>query len=403
LKNILEEAKRLQPVLVEHRRYLHEHAEIEFDLPVTVEYVTDKLKELGYEPQPIGCSGITVTVGKQSGKTILLRADMDALPIEEQTELSFKACNGNMHACGHDLHTSMLLGAAKLLKEHEDELKGCVKLIFQPNEEALGGAKNMIESGLLENPKVDVAMMIHVQTGLPFPIPAGALLTMPAGPALASADWFTITVQGKGGHGGNPQFAVDPINVACHIHLALQTINSRETPALDPAVITVGSLHGGDTNNVIPDTAVMKGTIRAFGKENRAYIKKRLEEISKGIAETFRATAEVEYTTECPCLFIDGKLEGQIEQYSRELFGNEAVINLGSIAGGAYAKNTGSEDFAFVSDKVPTAAVFIAAGSIPMGYPYGNHHPKVLFDENALCVGTAVYVNSAIEWLADNA
>ena len=402
MKSILEESKNLQPTLVQHRRYLHERAETEFDLPNTVEYVTRVLKEMGCEPQPIGSSGVMVMLGVSKGKTILLRADMDALPIEEQTDLPFKSRNGKMHACGHDLHTSMLLGAAKLLKQHETELNGSVKLIFQPNEEGLGGAKNMIESGLLTNPKVDVALMLHVQSGLPLPVPTGMLLTLPAGPVLASADWFTINVQGKGGHGGNPHFTVDPINVACHIHLALQAINAREASALEPTVITVGSLQSGDTNNVIPDTAVLKGTIRAFGEDNRNFVKKRLIEISKGIAETFRATAEVVFTCECPCLDLDGEFERQVEEYSMELLGEDAVLNLGSIGNGTLARNTGSEDFAFVSEKVPTAAAYLAAGSIDAGYPYINHHPKVLFDEEVLWVGSAVYANTAIEWLANH-
>ena len=401
MKSILEESKSLQPTLVQHRRYLHERAETEFDLPNTVEYVTHVLKEMGCEPQPIGTSGVMVMLGANKGKTILLRADMDALPIEEQTDLPFKSLTGKMHACGHDLHTSMLLGAAKLLKQHEVEINGSVKLIFQTNEEGLGGAKNMIEAGLLTNPKVDVALMLHVQSGLPLPVPTGMLLTLPGGPVLASADWFTITVQGKGGHGGNPHFTVDPINVACHIHLALQAINAREASALEPTVITVGSLQSGDTNNVIPDTAVLKGTIRAFGEDNRNFVKKRLIEISKGIAETFRATAEVVFTCECPCLDLDGEFERQVEEYSRELLGDDAVLNLGSI-GGSLSKNTGSEDFAFVSQRVPTAAAFLAAGSVDTGYPYVNHHPKVLFDEDALYIGSAVYANSAIEWLAKN-
>lgn len=402
MKSILDESKSLQPTLVQHRRYLHERAETEFDLPNTVEYVSRVLKEMGCEPQPIGSSGVMVMLGASRGKTILLRADMDALPIEEQTDLPFKSRTGNMHACGHDLHTSMLLGAAKLLKQHETELNGSVKLIFQPNEEGLGGAKNMIDAGLLTNPKVDVALMLHVQSGLPLPVPTGMLLTLPGGPVLASADWFTITVQGKGGHGGNPHFTVDPINVACHIHLALQAINAREASALEPTVITVGSLQSGDTNNVIPDTAVIKGTIRTFGEDNRNFVKKRLIEISKGIAETFRATAEVVFTCECPCLDLDGEFERQVEEYSLELLGDDSVLNLGSIGNGTLARNTGSEDFAFVSEKVPTAVAYLAAGSIEAGYPYINHHPKVLFDEEALWVGSAVYANTAIEWLANH-
>ena len=403
MKSILEEAKQLQLNLVEYRRYLHMHAETQFDLPMTVKYVSQKLIEMGYKPEFIGNSGIVVLVGKKdSGKTLLLRADMDALPIVEQTDLPFKSETKNMHACGHDLHAAMLLGAARLLKNHENELEGCVKLLFQPNEEALKGAKNMIDAGLLNSPKVDAAVMLHVQTGLPLPVPTGLILTLNPGPVLASCDWFTINIQGKGGHSGNPQNAVDPINVACHINIALQTIITREALALDPAILTIGEIHGGNTNNIIPDTAFLKGTIRAFGKENRSLIKKRLVEISQGIAATFNASATVEYTTECPCLYIDGALESKVERYSAALLGSERVINLGTIADGAFSRNTGSEDFAFVSELVPTAAVYVVAGSRAEGYQFGNHHPKATFDENTLFIGTAVYTNTAIQWLKDN-
>lgn len=403
MKSILDEAQSLQEELVTYRRYLHQHAEIEFDLPQTVAYVMEQLQKMGLQPVSIGRSGVTVTIGgHKPGKTILLRADMDALPIQEETDLPFKSQTGNMHACGHDLHTAMLLGAAKLLKAHENDLQGNVKLIFQPNEEALEGAKNMIEAGILENPQVDAAMMIHVQTGLPMPLPSGFVMVMGSGPTLASADWFTITVQGRGGHGGNPHYTVDPLNVICHIYMALQSLIARETPALDPAVLTVGELHGGNASNVIPDNAYMQGTIRAFSKDNREFIKKRLEEISMGVAATFRASVTVDYNGQCPCLVIDENLSNQVTQYSADLLGSDKIINLGTIAGGVFAKNTGSEDFAFVSDLVPTAAIYIAAGNASEGKPYSNHHPQATFAEEPLGIGAAIYANAAIRWLENN-
>lgn len=400
---ILKEAKALQEELTGWRRYLHERPEVEFDLTNTVAFVTDKLRAMGYEPQKVGKSGVVVLAGgKQPGKTYLLRADMDALPIRETSGLPFASQNGCMHGCGHDMHTSMLLGAAKLLKVHEDEICGTVKLLFQPNEEALEGAKDVLAAGVLENPKVDAALMLHVQTGLPLNAPAGLLISSNAGPMLAAADWFNITVQGRGGHGGNPQQTVDPLNAACHIYLALQAITSRETSPLDPAVVTVGMMQGGETNNAIPDTACLKGTIRSFGKGNRAFIKKRMEEIACGTAETFRAKAKVEFIRSCPALVLDAAVESQAEAACTAMVGPKGVVNLARLVGEANARNMGSEDFGYFSEHVPTGALFLATGCAADGHPYPNHHPSATFDDSVLYVGAAAYVQSALEWLKHN-
>ncbi len=216
---ILDEAKALENVIVQHRRYIHEHAEMHLDLPVTSAYVSEKLTQMGYTPQRLGSSGIVaIAGGKKPGKVFLLRADMDALPIDEENDLPFKSNSGAMHACGHDMHTAMLLGAAKLLKDHEEELEGTVKLMFQPAEETLAGAQMMIENGVLENPKVDAAMMIHVMPAMP--MPAGTVVFMDPKGSYAAADWFKVSVTGKGCHGAMPDMGIDPLNVLSHIHLA---------------------------------------------------------------------------------------------------------------------------------------------------------------------------------------
>lgn len=401
MKTILEDSKMIQEIMTAHRRYLHENAETNTDLPLTTKYVTDKLKEMGYEPKEICKAGIVaVAGGKKPGKTFLLRADMDALPIKEETDLPFKSKTDHMHACGHDLHTAMLLGAAQLLKTHEDEIEGSVKLMFQPAEERITGAKSMIDAGVLENPKVDAAMMIHVFTGLP--APAGLMLIPNKGVVSAASDFFTINVCGKGGHGAMPNMGIDPLNILAHIHIALQEINSREIAPSDTAAITVGMMSGGTAANVIPDTASLSGSIRTFSKENRGFIKKRLEEIATGIAQTFRGSATIEYPQGCPCTINDGKLVEQFAEYTKMLLGSDQIMNADDFAGGMLAKLPGSEDFAYVSELVPSIMCVLSASSEGETCKYPLHHPKAVFSEEPLYIGAAVYANTAIEWLKNN-
>lgn len=401
MNTLLEEAKKLQDTLINHRRYIHENAEIDMDLPITSKYVMDKLTELGYTPKEICKSGIVaIAGGKKPGKTFLLRADMDALPIVEETDEPFKSKTSYMHACGHDLHTAMLLGAAKLLKDHEDEIEGQVKLMFQPAEEPIKGAEAMIKAGVLENPKVDAAMMIHVATGTPFS--SGLLIVRHAGIVSSASDWFTIKVKGKGGHSSAPNLTVDPLNVISHIFIALESINARELAPADNAAITVGQMHGGNTSNVIPDTAFLSGTIRTFNSTTRTFIKKRLEEIATSVAETFRAEAIVEYSCCCPSLINDASLVNDFKDYTSALVGADKVIDAGEAQNGAYATMTGSEDFGYVTELVPSIMIGLTAGSTASGYIHPHHHPKTAFDESPLYIGSATYANMAMTWL-DNA
>ena len=298
--SLYHEAEAIRETIIANRRYLHQIPELGLELPQTAAYVEEKLKEMGYEPKRIGSSGVVATIGKGNGKCFLIRADMDALPVVEDADIDFKSTNGNMHACGHDCHAAMLLGAAQLLKAHEDEIEGTVKLMFQPAEETMEGAKMMIEGGILENPHVDAAMGAHVFTSMPMPV--GSVALMGAKMRMAGSDWFTIYITGKGCHGAMPNTGVDPLNVMSHIHIALQAINARELDPMDNLVLTVGQMHGGQTSNVIPNEAMMSGTIRTLKNETRATVKARMEAIVASIATAFGAEARVEWGAGCPVL-----------------------------------------------------------------------------------------------------
>ena len=241
-QTLLKEAELLQTELVAIRRELHQHPEVGFDLPYTKALVKRKLEEFGYEPQDLGKAGIVALAGrKKPGKTILLRADMDALPLNEEADVEYRSKNdGKMHGCGHDMHTAMLLGAAKLLKKHENEIQGTVKLEFQPAEEIFQGSPDMLNAGLLENPHVDAAVMIHVTAGMP--LPSGTLMVSSGGISSTSCEQYHITVKGKGGHGSTPHETIDPITAAAHMHIALQEINSREIEGNQFGVFTTGRL-----------------------------------------------------------------------------------------------------------------------------------------------------------------
>lgn len=393
---ILQEAEAIFQESQQHRRWLHAHPEVAFDLTQTLAYVQSALEEIGLEVTPCGKSGLTALIGNQpGGKVLLLRADMDALPIPEESGLSYAATNGNMHACGHDIHTAMLLGAAKILKKHEDKLNGQIKLMFQPAEEIFSGASDMIEHGILENPVPDAGMMIHVAAGVP--IPAGSVLIAAPGISAPAADYFTITVKGKSCHGSMPQQGVDALNAAAHILIAIQEIQARELGIADHAVMTIGTMQAGHAPNAIADEAVMRGTIRSFDEEIRAQIKRRITEISQGIAAAFRATATVTYDSGAPTLINDKAMCDFATMKLRELLGN-AAIPVAMISDGKPSAG-GSEDFAYVSQKIPTVMLSLAAGEPKNGYTYPLHHPKTVFDEQAMVNGIAAFVYTAIEYL----
>lgn len=388
-QDILQEAKALEDELIAHRRYLHQIPEIGFDLPQTTAYVRNKLIEYGLEPKAVGRAGISAVIGPETGKTFLIRGDMDALPMKEETGLPFCSLNGSMHACGHDFHTSALLGAAKLLKAHEDELCGRVKLMFQPAEEIMDGAHDMVKAGILENPHVDAAMALHVlhdRLGI-----AGYA----RGKACGSSDVFTITVSGKGGHGAAPHMNIDPINVACHIQLALQTINSREINPNELIVLTVCSIHAGTAANIMPEKAVLKGTIRTMDMGVKAFARQRLADICEGVCRTFRASCTVDFVGEgIPPMINDDQLLEESIRYIDEVLGEGTARPI--------ERMTGSEDFSVLSVKVPSVLYWFGTGSEEEGYNYGVHDSRVTFNEAAIHRMAAVYAAVSMQWLREH-
>lgn len=393
---ILSEAKALESEILSYRRWLHVHAETGFDLAETKLYVKAALEEMGYTVTECGKAGLVTTVGN-GGKVFLLRADMDALPIGEESDVDFPCPTGSMHACGHDMHTSMLLGAAKLLKNHEAELRGTVKLMFQPAEEIFEGGKDMIANGVLKNPEVDAGMMIHVTAGMP--IPSGTVIVSAPGVSAPAADYFSIRVQGKGCHGSAPQNGVDAITAAAHILIALQEIHARELDPSEEAVLTIGKFQGGTAENVIADSAVLGGTVRTYNEETRSYLKERMTQIATSIATAFRASAEVAFGSGCPTLVNDKALCGAMVGYLRELLGPYGALDAASFGP---SRGGGSEDFAYISQEVPALMLALAAGEPSKGFAYPQHHPKVKFDESVLPIGTAVFTYAAIRWLEEN-
>ncbi len=385
--HVSEELKR---EIIANRRALHQKAEIAFDLPETRSYVSEKLREYGYEPVEMG-GGITCTVGN-GGRTILLRADMDALPMKEESGLDFACTNGNCHSCGHDCHTAMLLGAAKALKEMESELKGTVKFMFQPAEEVLGGAAAMVDAGILENPKVDAAFGLHVSVGREDSHPGTILCTH--GTMNNSGDAIKITVRGRDAHGSQPQLGIDSISIASRIVIALEELTAKEIPTKEDSVVLVGKIAGGTTCNTVAGVTEMEISVRTQGHEERAYLKRRVKEIAEGIAAAFRATAEVEYQYGMPPLVNDEVMMNEFLGYMREFLPEDQVKEV--------PKEGGCEDFTVVCEKVPAVFMMIGAGDRESGHVHAMHHPAMQVDESALPVGTEVYVNCAVRWLEEH-
>ncbi len=399
--NLLLEAEDLKEYLINCRRKLHSVAETGFELPKTLDFVAGELRTMGIEPKHCGRAGLTALIGSGEGECFLLRADMDALPVPEESGLPFASTNGNSHACGHDVHTAMLLGAAKLLKVHEKELKGQVKLMFQPAEETLEGAKDMIEAGVLGNPTPRGALMLHLMTASS--LPCGSVVIPKGDMGAPAADYFSIEVRGKGCHGASPNTGIDPITAAAHILIALQELSARELGMNEDAVLTIGAFRGGEASNVIPDSVIMEGTLRAMEDETREYIKLRLVEIAKGIAASFRTEAKVSFGSGCPGFLMDGELLKNLDVYARELLGEKMVFNAAHMAtsGGRDGRTAGSEDFAYVSRKVPSVMLALAAGESEKGYVHPLHHPAVRFDEEAMPSGAALMAHIALRRLEE--
>lgn len=384
---MLTRAEKLESQIKKDRRWLHAHAETGFDLTETAGYVASRLQEMGLTARKCGRCGWIADIG--SGEdAVLLRADMDALPIREQTQLPFACAGGSMHACGHDLHTAMLLGAAQLLRDMEGQLTHRVRLMFQPAEENLLGAGAMLQHGLLDGCRVRAAYMLHVMTNIALPV--GTAIVSAPGVSAPAAAFFEMDVQGRGCHGAMPHTGVDPLMAAAQIALALEQIRTRELAMNDACVLTLGMLRAGDSANVIPDKASLAGTMRAMEDETLAFMLRRTEEIAAGTASAHRARTVFRVTARTPTLLNGTEQSARALTVLRETLGEKRAL-LSSEMSGEGRKSTGSEDFAAVSHRVPSAMIALAAGRPQDGYSHPAHHPCAAFDEAALACGTAAY------------
>lgn len=382
----LERAKELREETVSHRRYLHTNAEVGLEMPKAVAYVTKALTEAGLTPEKCG-RGVTAGLGS-GGKTLLLRADMDALPMGEESGEPFACPTGTeAHACGHDFHAAMLLTAAKMLKENEAALKGTVRFMFQPAEETFEGAKDMMAHGILEG--VDGALAFHVGPGK---MPPGLFMYNAGGVMMSSVDGFKITVRGRGAHGAYPNRSVDPINIAVHVYLALEALIAREADPGKNCVLTVGNFAAGSAANIIPDSAVLQGTIRTNDKACRELLVRRMKEAAVGTAGVYGGTAEIEMLSEVPPLVCDKALTETMAGYLRELPGLTPVPGIAASA---------SEDFASIAERVPSTFMYLSAGFPDERGEAPAHNPKVLFNEDVCAIGPACIAHCAVRWLSE--
>ena len=398
IEGLLEEARAILPDTIEVRRRIHRRPEIGLDLPLTQAVVVEELRRLGLEPV-LGksLSSVSATIdGGRPGPTILLRGDMDALPLNEDTGLDFRSeVDGAMHACGHDTHVAMLLGAARLLMTRRAELPGRVLLMFQPGEEGLGGALAMLDEGLLDVPTdgshgpVTGALAIHIGTTYP----TGTIRLRP-GAQMASSDVLRIEVTGRGGHASAPHRALDPITVAAEIIIGLQTMVTRRIDAFDPAVITIANVVAGTTNNIIPDTATLLGTIRTVSEETRTQVTALARQVAEGIAAAHGATVKVDIEAGYPVTVNDPAYSAFVLDVAAEVAGGDAAEPLRDPIMGA-------EDWSYVLQRVPGAMAFLGArpdGLDPETAPE-NHSNLVIFDEPAMALGVALYTAVALRHL----
>ncbi|MDA1052719.1 MAG: amidohydrolase [Planctomycetota bacterium] len=386
-----QDALAIQTWIVQLRRQLHRFPEVMYEEVKTSQLVRQTLDQLGIAYQhPLAETGVLATLGNGNGPCVALRADMDALPIHEETDVSFRSeIAGKMHACGHDCHTAMLLGAARLLKEREAEIQGTVKLIFQPAEEGGAGGQRMRDEGALENPAVERIFGLHVWPQLP----VGSFGSRP-GVFLAAAGAVEITVHGRGGHAAMPHLTIDPVVVAAKIVTELQTIVSRELDPLDPGVVSITTIHGGEAYNVIPETVQLRGTIRALSMKTLQQMQQRVREITAAVAAAHRCEASITFPgNDYPPTVNDAQCWSVAKQLAVELTDEDHVQELPPTMGG--------EDFAFYTEQVPGCFVAIGVRNEEQGAIYSVHHPKFKVDEDALPLGVALHVAFAMKSLAE--
>jgi IAA-amino acid hydrolase len=387
LSELLAEAREQHDWIVAIRRELHEHPELGYQETRTSALIRRKLDELGVAYRhPVAETGVVATIGGGAGPCVALRADIDALPIDEAADVPFRSkVPGKMHACGHDCHTAMLLGAAKLLKAREGQLRGTVKLLFQPAEEGGAGGKRMCDEGALHSPEVEQIFGLHVWPLLP----TGTIGSRP-GTFLASAGSLAITVTGKGGHAAMPHLTVDPVTTAAKIVCELQTIVSRELDPLDAGVISITTIHAGEAYNVIPPDVRMTGTIRSLTHEGMKFLQQRVRDVCEHTAAANRCTAVEFPGHDYPPTVNDPALWDLAQSLGRELLGDDNIRELQPVMGG--------EDFAYYAERVPGVFVALGVRNEAIGAVYNVHHPKFKVDESALPIGAALHTAFALHW-----
>lgn len=385
-----EEASALLDDAIRLRREIHRHPELDLHNPRTQELIVDELTSIGFDDIATGkqCSSVVATLqGDREGPTILLRADTDALPMPEDTGLDFaSSVDGAMHACGHDSHVSMLVGAARLLAGRRGDFGGKIVFAFQPGEEGSGGAAVMLREGLIENSGAQAAFAIH-QTPT---VPSGWIVTKP-GPILASTNDFRIVIRGRGGHASQPHDALDPIPVACELVQAMQTMVTRKVDAFNPAVVTVARISAGTTSNVIPEAAEIVGTCRTVSERTRGLVVREIRRLAEGIATAHDATAEVSIEANYPVTVNDDGFAAFAADVSRQLVG-QSFVPMPSPAMGA-------EDFSYILQAVPGAMVFLGTHPGTEGPVAPNHSNRMVIDEKAMSTGIALHAAIALEWL----
>ncbi len=400
--NILEHSKKYEEQIIKDRRYLHQYPEIGFELPNTQKYIQQRLDEMGiahkqcgvvppeikekYEIAGFGsqdqCTGVVATIG-QGTPCILLRADMDALPIQEEVDCEFISKNpGVMHACGHDSHVAMLLGAAQILKDHEAELQGTVKLLFQPGEEWGYGSKLMIDDGLLQNPKVDAAFGIHIM-----PDQQAGTLSVHKGTLTQAMDTYIVNIQGNGGHSSQPHKTIDSNMIMNQLYTSLNLLMTREADPNHSVTFSVGAMAGGTATNIIPDKAVLQGNMRSYDQQTRDHLCKRIPEMIDHTVKAWRGEYQtIEFHT--PTTYNNPAFIEAITPFLENIVGAENIVDNGYLGG--------SEDFSYISQEVPSAFVVLGTGKegeAPV------HNPRMRQNEDVFKYGAALHANVAMEWL----
>ena len=389
-ETIKAEAISLAPTLEEIFQTLHQFPELGNCEHSSAALIRARLDALGIPYTPLlDTATVAVIRGHAPGRTIGFRADIDALPLTEETGLPYasRTC-GVMHACGHDFHTAALLGAAELLARRRNKFAGTVKLFFQPDEEGDGGAARMIAAGCMENPTVDAMLCCHVESG----IPTGTL-SVRSGPICAASNPFAVTIRGRGSHGAKPHLGTDVIVAGAQIVTALQTISSRRTSPTEPVVVTVGSFHSGTAGNILPEEAKLTGILRTMGGEARERVKADFRAIVSGIAAGMGVEAEIEIFESYPGCRNDPAVTGLLRQAAAKVLGEPNVLEL-------EAPSLGTDDFGYFSDAAPGCYYYIGVGNEEKGFTCPNHSPRFAADPDALPLAAAVAAQAALDFLA---